>query len=282
MNIITEFFVAGYAFFAGVAILVMATFLSIRGSKERIRILYGILFALGMLLIVVSATPVPMLIFSLSATAMGVLYFFAGFEARETKMLFWGARLVLLAALAYLLMSELEHWRMPKISNSDHSKMYVVGTSLSMAPPGVSYTDLLKSKYGINAFNLSQERNNPQSALKQAEMMSSSDLLILLELGMDDDFSDFSFNLKHLLEAVSGGGRTIMMFELPRSPLSGRFVSTQRELAQQYNVKLIPRHVLAGAIRRSPHYGSLSAEEHRKLADLLGTSLQNNYRTAPE
>ena len=168
---------------------------------------------------------------------------------------------------------------MPRTGKFDHDKMYVVGTSLSMAAPGESYADILKSKYGINAFNLSMERNSPQSALKQAEMMSSADLLILLELGMDDDFSDFSFNLKHLLEALSGRGRTIVMFELPRSPLPGNFVRVQRELAREYNVKLSPRHVLAGAIRRSENRVSLSAEQHRKLADLLGEQLTGVFAT---
>ncbi len=251
-----------------------------KGKVNAIKITSGILFFLGILLVLLSGIPIPMFVFSLMAVMIAGLYFFTGFEAKETYLFFWVARLILICCVFYLTATELKCSKTPVVRRNNLKKMYVLGTSLSQSQSGPSYVDLLKSKYGIKAFNLSEPRNTPANAMSQADLISSSDILILIELGMHDDYVEFSRELDELLKTLSGHRRVIMMFELPRMSSGGSFIRVQREMANKYGVILIPRRVLARVVYnwRQTNINNLPEKDHQWLAEYLAKILQDCFR----
>ncbi len=280
MNLLIKFFVSGAAFYPGAVLLIIGAFLSMKGTKNTFKVTSGIMFLIGILLVLLSGVPIPMFVFSLMAVMVAGLYFFTGFEGKETRLFFWIARLILICCVFYLTATDLKYRKSPVIRRDNLKKMYVIGTSLSLAHSGPSYVDILKKKYGIKAFNLSEPRNTPSLAMSQADLISSSDILILLELGMQDDYGDFRRELEELLKTLSGHRRVIMMFELPRLSSGGSFIKVQREMADKYGVILIPRRILAGVIYnwRQTNINNLSEKDHQQLAEYLAKIFKGCFR----
>ena len=80
-----------------------------------------------------------------------------------------------------------------------------------------------------------------------------------------------------LLKLATGPDRVVAMFELPLSPFTNRYGSTQRLLAREFGVILIPKKVLArifttsGATLDGIHLSDLG---HRALAEQVAALLE--------
>jgi len=278
MNILIEYFVSGKAFFAGTLMVIFAAFLSCAHEKTYMRIINGTLMVVGIGFIIFSGVPIALTLFLLVAVAMAILLFFVQYEKTTNRLFFWIVRTVLVFCVMGMLINETRYIRIPTLDSREYKKMYVIGTSLSAGDnTNRSYVELLRDRYHLNIFNLSKPDATTKEALSQAEMLATDNILILIELGMEEDYLEYKTFLDQLLGQLSGRNRTIVMFELPRLAADGNFVQVQRELAAKYRVKLIPKKVLAAAIYdwNNRNRMQLSNEAHDWLAKLLGPRLEN-------
>lgn len=278
MNFLIEYFVSGQSFFSGSLMLILAAFISCRHEKLYLRIITGILFFVGMMFVIFSGVAIPVFLFIVMGLCLATLYFFTPFEGNGTRMFFWIARGVLVFSILAVFIPEMARVRMPVIEAREHKKMYVIGTGLSMNEnSGHSYVEYLRDRYRMNIFNLSEPGNTAKKAISQADLIATDNIMILIELGMDEDYSEYAVFMDQLLSRLAGKNRTIMMFELPRLSTEGNFSQLQRQLAEKYQVKLIPKRILAAAIynwgnRRNMQ---LTDQAHLWMANLLGPRLHS-------
>jgi len=278
MNILVEYFVSGKSFFAGDLMIIFAAFLSCAHERLFFRVATSAMLILGLLFMIFSGVPISWIPFVLVAAAVAIIFFFSQYEKASNRIFFWSVRGGLVAVMLAMLINETKYLRIPSLDSREYKKMYVIGTGFSMSENnGRSYVDILHDRYRLNIFNLSEPGNTTKKAMSQAEMLSSGDILILIELGMEEDFLEYKTFLKQLLSQLTGKNRTVVMFELPRLSGDGNYAEAQRELAAQYKVKLIPKKVLASAIydwhSRRPQ--QLADEAHDWLAKLLAPRLEN-------
>jgi lysophospholipase L1-like esterase len=103
----------------------------------------------------------------------------------------------------------------------------------------------------------------------------------LIELGGNDilggaSVDAYARDMQELFRAVAVDDRTLLMFELPLLPLQYRFGVVQREWAAKFNVRLLPRRMLAGAVAGRGHTTDglhLSLAGHAWLATRLASEL---------
>ena len=278
MDILIEYFVSGKAFFAGTLMVIFAAFLSCAHKRLFLRIITDVLFLVGIGFIIFSGVPVALWLYLPVVAALAILFFFSQYEKASNRLFFWIVRSVLVFCMMALLLNETRYLRIPTLDSREYKKMYVIGTSLSCSENhNRSYVELVRDRYRLNIFNLSESGYTTKKALSQAELLGTDNILVLIELGMDEDYLEYKEFLKQLLEQLSGKNRTIVMFELPRLSADGNFSQLQRELAAKYKVKLIPKKVLAAAIYNwnSRHRLQLSEDANDWLAKLLGPRLEN-------
>jgi len=251
-------------------------------KKVRIKIASGVLFLLGMMLYIQSALAFTFA-FSTMALAMGTLYFLSMFESSTTRIFFIGTRIFLICMTLFTLWLELNRMLMPVWSPAAYRRLYVIGGALS-SPSGIpSYVDILKSKYNLPAYNLSDPGNDVQRAMAQAEMISTGDVVVLVELGLHQDCRRFSDGLAPLLKRLNGNGRVVMMFEIPVLKEAGSYRKVQLDAAGRSGTVMIPRRVLARQIFSSHAVGnSLDVTGQESLADALAPMLQPLFSSPPK
>jgi acyl-CoA thioesterase I len=185
-----------------------------------------------------------------------------------------------LALCAWIGTSELLRARIPEIPAWQYSRLYLVGDSISAGvdTPGITtWPVLLRQSHGIELVDLSRAGATTGSARKLIDSVEFKDGLVLLEIGGNDLFWSppaemFRSDLEAIIRKVSGAGRTVIMFELPLHPMQNYMGRIQRELAERYEVTLIPKRVLTRVL--SIPNGSLdglhlSASGHQYMADMI-------------
>ena len=141
----------------------------------------------------------------------------------------------------------------------------------------------------IRVKNLARMGAEVPDALKMADEAQREDRLVLIEIGGNDliagiSSTEFSSNLESLLRRLTMPGRTIAMFELPLLPTRIGVGQSQRRLASQYGVWLIPKRcftdVLGGANATSDGL-HLSPQGARKMAALVAKILAPVLQVGP-
>jgi len=166
---------------------------------------------------------------------------------------------------------------MPKAS---FDKAYVVGDSVSA---GVAYKgektwpEIAAERCHVKITNLSQGGGTAGSALSQVKVIKDKKALIFLEIGGNDmlgrtPLPEYRRNMEKLLKALQDPERIIVMVEVPWAPFHGSFCRAQRELAEKYDVILVPRRIFAGVLagKESTVDGiHLSNQGHEKMAKMF-------------
>jgi acyl-CoA thioesterase-1 len=146
---------------------------------------------------------------------------------------------------------------------------------------------LLAAQQRIDVRDLSQMGAKVRSARKQAERLGNEDGLVLLEIGGNDLLGattpeEFEEGLEQLLQDVCRPGRTVVMIELPLTPFANRFGLSQRKLAQQHGVYLVPRRIFVsvltapGATLDGIH---LSPAGHELMAETIWEQIREAYES---
>ncbi|MDD3119499.1 MAG: hypothetical protein PHQ27_09990, partial [Victivallales bacterium] len=262
IDAICRYLTSGYAVIPAALLLLAGTALTWPGRRHvGIKIAAGFLFVLGMGLMVQIAA-IGTFLFTTMLLAMGSIYFLSGLEAAPTRIFFLGARGFLMLATLFLLGTELGRTVMPPPLPDGYRKLYIIGGALSTPTQGPSYAEILQQQYGIPVYNLSFAGNDMRRAMEQAKLISSDDVVILVEPGWLQNGREPAASLTPLLQQLGGNGRRVLMFELPVLNRAAGCRAGQRDAAARTGTTILPRRLLG----RLVYSGHAAASAHRRLA----------------
>lgn len=279
-------FSSGDAFFVGAVLIVLGRATTWHFRRHRAAKWLRLLTILGLILFVLSMTPLPWWLYGLCLIPPLVslnVPFRADDNARWPRVIHRAQPLVELLLLASVTAELLERHRLhvPPLAALP-AEVHVIGDSLSAGIASEQerlWPNLLASEWQVPVRNHAQAGATTASAFRQAEEIECDDCLVLIEIGGNDllsnrDSRETEVDLDRLLVRLSGSRRTLVMFELPVPPIPGAydFARLQRRLAHRHGVRLIPRRDLAnvlfsaGATMDGLH---LSIDGQRAVADLV-------------
>jgi acyl-CoA thioesterase I len=288
MSWVIYLFGSGAAFFVGVGLVLASvglTALPRRKWSDRIVTIFALV---GMILIAISATPLPYLFYL--AAGVATLTWLVVEKSWRDRCQRWrrGLRIGVVALWLLGTMLEIPYHIAPALTAKDRPTLYIIGDSvtagLSEKEPD-TWPHLLTRSWHVEVRNLSQAGATAASALRQAQALPAEGGLVLLEIGGNDLLGSttataFERDLDDLLNKVCSPGRTVLMFELPLPPFCNEYGLVQRRLSSRHGVLLIPKRlfvaVLTGedATVDSVH---LARKGHEKMAALVWGLIQNAY-----
>lgn len=279
MNWLIYHFVSGGAFFTGSSLMCLGAVLGML-DKSWCRRCAPLACVTGLVLVVASATPLSNLFYAILGVITLVWLFFTGTKGRSQSVRCQRLLSILLTVICIVgVIVELPHHLMPTIEPAKSDLVVVFGDSVTagIGEESETWPQILTREKRVAIQDHSRPGATVASVLKQARFTSVPDGIVILEIGGNDvlgstPLAQFHRDLNALLEQLASPSRQIIMFELPLPPLSNSFGRVQRQLARQYNVKLIPKRVFArvltaeNATLDSIH---LSQEGHQQMADAV-------------
>lgn len=282
MNWVIYFFGSGNAFFGGVALVVAGVALVTYCQKKWSPAAANLGTLLGLLLIALSATPLPYWFY---AVAGGVTLLWL---AAERWQLFLNRRRWLRVGVVVLwsaaTLTELPYHLLPTLAPTGQPKLYIFGDSVAagMDETKKDTWPALLTRHGIEVHDHSQMGATVRTMLRKTESLSLGDGLVLLEIGGNDllgstAVEDFERGLDELLSRLCGPGRVVVLFELPLPPLANEFGRAQRRLAAKYRLHLIPKRIFVGVLTADGATLDgihLSQQGHQLMAETVWDLLQ--------
>ncbi|MCC6490121.1 MAG: hypothetical protein IT364_21725 [Candidatus Hydrogenedentes bacterium] len=272
-------FAGGAAFYPGLLCAIAGLTIACFASRRVIAAPARIVTVLGALLVILSATPSPLLLY-LSWSISLAMSLVARPRKDSPKKRRQYATLAV-AALLTVAMGVMEWpYRMrTSIPYRASGVLYELGDSLSMGADTLdgNWPALLADKAGMRVKSFAFGGARLQTALSNADRVESDASLIIVELGGNDIFydtssKDFAQNLDAMLTKLAKHQAPVVLLELPLPPFYNAFGAAQRRLANQHGAILVPKSVLAtvlatpGATADGLH---LSPAGHALLADTL-------------
>jgi acyl-CoA thioesterase-1 len=279
MNWLIYHFVSGGAFFTGSALVILGAVLGML-NKRWCRRCGSLACFTGVLLVVASATPLSYFFYAIAGVITLVWLFFTHTKERSLSVRRYRLLSILLIAICIVgVVVELPHHLMPTIEPAKSDTVVIFGDSVTagIGEESETWPQILTREKRVVIQDHSRPGATVASVLKQASNTSVPDGIVILEIGGNDvlgstPVAQFHRDLNALLEQLASPSRQIIMFELPLPPLSNSFGRVQRQLAKQYNVKLIPKRIFArvltadNATLDSIH---LSQDGHQQMADAV-------------
>lgn len=281
---IALFFADGRAYFLGIALVIIGLLVLAAGKKRkpsrRIRIVLAarVLLIMGVLFILLSATPAPIWFYGLwfITIVAWLIHQSEPMLKREVGIaLRIGSLLFCLAAAGM----EIPHRLLPKLEPQGQEKVYVIGDSLSagMGTEEMTWPKLLAAGVPVEIVDLSAAGATAGTAMEQAKRVPPGPAIIVIEIGGNDLLGGtpghvFENDLRRLLETLSGDSRRLVMFELPLPPFFNKYGRIQRRLASEFDVALIPKRILSdviGSARGTLDGLHLSDDGHRQIAETV-------------
>jgi len=277
VNPVLLYFASGESLYAGAALLLLATLTGFLGKTRSLRRVRNVLAWLGLILIVMSATPLPwagvvvfFLFFSLWYLAWNSTY------AAKFRV---GSAIALVALVVCICVMEYPFRRLPELKSQMGDHLTIIGDSISAGidsriPPWPLF---LQQETGLRVRNLSLAGATTSDAINMAQQLVGDDHIVLIEIGGNDLISgrstdQFMASLDSVFSHVSIPRRTVIMMELPLLPHRIGYGQVQRRLARKYGVYLIPKRyfarVISGANATSDGL-HLSEEGKRRMAQLV-------------
>lgn len=290
MNPIVLYFASGDSLYSGAALLLLLIAVTPFIKHRWLLRLRNLLLWIGLALMVMACPPFPYWLDGIFL-AVFVAWFVAWSRGnkppappRRRVRLLAGAALALLA----LLLPTLElpwRWR-PAFTGTPADHLVVIGDSISAGisadPP---WPMILQTRSGVPVTNLAAAGADTSDALAQSRKLTAQDTLVLLEIGGNDFLdgvptAEFASRLDQLLAACAAPNRTLIMFELPLLPHRIGYGQTQRRLAAQYHVQLIPKRFLIEVFRAGTtdglHLSPTGAQHMAALVESLLHPLLRN------
>jgi acyl-CoA thioesterase-1 len=235
----------------------------------------------GTVLISISSTPIPFVLLLLF-TAMGIVYF----SVKSAESNYRRLTLICWFLTALVIVGNEARFRIPDaLSPVAGSRLVVIGDSLSAGmnePENQKWPALLAAQQKIDVSVYAKPGATTESILRTIHPFAPQPSVVLIEIGGNDvlqgsSHASFSRGLSELLKEVSSGGHRLVMMELPLPPFYNRFAATQRSLAKQFSVKLIPKRDFltvigsSGSTSDSLHLNELG---HKRMASMVWSHLE--------
>ena len=281
MHVAAFHFAGGDAFFSGIFVIFVAGILSYRKSHTRKKRAIRLLGFIGVLFVMLSATPLPWLFYVVWGTVFIGWMIFMILKPTPVRLNMAFGMNVLTGLLSLTALTlEIPYRFMDRSGNQKYPQLIVIGDSISAGSLGANertWPKQFRERYKTDVVDLSQAGATTRSALKQAERIQHREGLILIEIGGNDFFGEtssarFHHDLDKLLRSLRHPQSKLIMIELPLPPFFNEFGRIQRKLSRIYGVTLIPKRrlmeVLAtdGATLNSVH---LSEKGHQLMAEMI-------------
>jgi len=283
MNLVIFLVAGGFAFFAGVGLLLIATALGC-SSQAWVRSLASLCGVLGIIAVIVSATPLPAW-FHILAGCVTFAWLIAVHKKSTPLQRRRLASVVLAGVWLGAAVMELPYQFLPAVQPTNTTAFTLLADSVSA---GISdrehgtWPKLIQQKRAVTIHDYSQMGATVASALKTAKRVRIEDDIVVLEIGGNDllgstSVADFKRDLDLLLSHLARPKRQIIMFELPLPPFCNGFGRAQRVLAARYHVQLIPRRIFLEVLTAndatldSIH---LSKQGHQRMAERVWQILE--------
>jgi acyl-CoA thioesterase-1 len=252
LNAIALWFASGAPLYWGLGIGQAACVIALDPEWRRGRFALDVLALLGIVLVVLSAAPLPWSFYVVWIVAVLALRANARYGKRPYGPLAQGLILLSGGALVVMVSHEYGYRKIPQLALTDTKVLYVIGDSLSIGADKqeLNWPELTGAQIGAAVHNYSSGGATVTSAVSSAKRLDDSASFVLLEIGGNDllkgtDPEVFAENLETLLGTVYGSNRELAMFELPLPPFHNAYGRIQREKAARYGVTLIPKRFFA-------------------------------------
>ncbi len=275
---------SGITYFIGLFFLAIAVLISIRWNHRWASIGRNILIALGIVLIAISSTPIPIwLIIGLTFLVLCRSVLATPTRAKSPRRWLlrqWTYIAICIAAA----IAELPQWITPQLHGRGFNSVAIIGDSLSAGVGTQSeqtWPKQFAARRDIRVLDRSRPGATLQSAIGQVKEIGESPAIVVLEIGGNDvlggiDAAQFKSDLRELLRTVIRPDRLTVMLELPLPPFHSAIARAQRNLCNEYGVVLIPKYILASVLA-SPDATAdglhLSSLGHERMAIAVGELL---------
>lgn len=254
MNYFLAHLISGGVFWTGCMLLLAAAALGFRAASSRRRQrLSGLAAVVGLIALAASSTPLGWCWYAGIAAAAVWLLAAIG----RPKLRPGGAQLALTLAVLAAAAVELP-WQLDPAPLPVSGRVWVLGDSISAGigfKGEVTWSDLGNREHPGVFINRSVGGGTAGSSLATFRKfdLAPGDVVVL-EIGGNDLLGNLSGRafgraLDELLAAVSASGARAVMFELPLPPFRNAYGAAQRQLAEKYGVRLIPRRYFAAVLR---------------------------------
>jgi lysophospholipase L1-like esterase len=253
MNPLILQFANGNVFFIGLGMVVLSFVICLRRNGRLVKSLVTIGWLLGILFVILSATPLPLWIYGVWLAFCVTGFISLNLLAKRGSVLGCRRRIAAICVVLSLVLVffELPYHLTPSVTVSPMQPVFVVGDSISAGIDSNErvWPEVLGDRTHLKVTNLSQAGASVGAALKQAARIDKTNSLVFIEIGGNDllggaDIHTFHKQLEQLLEKVCAGGNEVVMFELPLFPFRNSFGAEQRSLAREYRVTLLPKRCL--------------------------------------
>lgn len=256
MNWVIYLFGSGAAFFLGGGFLLAAVGIRAYARRAWLGGLATVFTILGMVLITLSATPLPYAGY-LAGAAVLVAWLYAEESKRESwqRRRGWLRGAVVFFCLLGALM-EVPYLVSPSLRVTGSPILYIIGDSVTAGlgeRDAERWPGLLAQANAVAVRDFSRMGATVATALLQAESLPADGGLVLLQIGGNDMLGStrpakFAQDLEQLLRKVCLPNRAVLMFELPLLPFANEYGRAQRWLASRYGVLLIPKRVFVAVL----------------------------------
>lgn len=251
MNHIYDFFNYGSAFIVGNAVLLLALLGTIYEEKTKLKNITRIMFLIAFSLIAFSYQPISNVLFRFQIVMTLFLMVGLHFGSRSLAPARTLIRLFIIVASYFSISEYLDAREMPILTTNQFKSIYVLGSTLGKSEN--SWPLILKRDIKSNVIDLTASDATIYSAVEQAELIPNGGDLIVILLGVKElndgaDPKRFEEDIHTLFWSLSKTNNTVVMFELPTTVFQKQYIKIQREYANRYGVKLIPRNELFSAL----------------------------------
>jgi acyl-CoA thioesterase-1 len=249
MNPVVVQIANGNAFFIGIGMTVLAFALRLWLSGRFEVILLTALWLIGISLVILSATPLPLgYYFCWFGLCIWARLAFSKQSSPKSKVLVVVSFAIVSLAVCLV---ELPFHLAKQIPVSKGQTIYVIGDSISagIELKEKTWPSALSDLSHLKVVNLARPGATLETAVNQIPGVASTNSLVILEMGGNDllgstDSHTFYLQLDTLLRKLKSKDSQIVMFELPLLPFWNAYGRDQRILANEYHVILIPKKIL--------------------------------------
>jgi len=280
VNPIVYHLVSGQAFFTGIVLIVLAAVASTRKGRFA-RPVTALGFAIGLIAVVASSTPLPYWLCGLAAAAS------LGWIASRYRPA-WRSRTAVAMVVTWGLAAGIEapYHVSPWLEPSSPPALTIIGDSVTSGlgsdDASQTWPALLALEHQLQIQDISHVGETAGSALERVQTHEIESPIVVVEIGGNDilgstSAEEFAHDLDALLKHLAQDGRQIVMFELPLPPLFHQYGRAQRTIAARYGVQLIPKRVFLSVIAGNDSTLDsihLSQAGHRQMAGQVWALLE--------
>lgn len=248
-------FAGGAAFYPGLLCAITGLVTACLAPGRASSAVGRVMAMFGILLVVLSATPLPLWLYLLWAILLAASLVRS--TRKDAPSMGWRYSMLAITTVLTVAMGTMEwtYRARPSIPYRSAGVLYELGDSLSMGADtrDGNWPALLAANAGMQVKSFAFGGAKLQTALPNADRVESDAALIIVELGGNDIFydtssKDFAQNLDSLLSKLAMHQAPIVMLELPLPPFYNRFGAAQRKLAKRHGAILVPKSVLASVL----------------------------------